>query len=122
MNDLRHAARFLWAHKSFTLTAVLTLALGLGANTALFGLLNSALRPLPVPGADRIVTIASEVKGDESGGFQYTFSIEQLLDFQRRATSSFSDVFGAMPRVGGMSIDGRASQFFYLGVSDNHFA
>lgn len=121
MNDLRHAARFLWAHKSFTLTAVLTLAIGLGANTALFGLINSALRPLPVPDAAQIVTIAAEVKGDESGGFQYTFSIEQMKDFQRRATSAFSDVFGVLPRVGGMSVGGRPSQFFFVGVSDNYF-
>jgi predicted permease len=121
LNDLRHAARFLWAHKSFTLTAVLTLAIGLGANTALYGLLNSVTRPLPVPEGDRIVTIASDVKGDESGGFQYTFSIEQMKDFQRRSTATFSDVFAAFPRVGGMSVDDRAAQFFYASVSDNYF-
>src|SRR3954471_17586074 len=103
VHDLRHAVRYLWTHKSFTLTAVLTLAIGLGANTALFGLLNSALRPLPVPDAEQIVAIAADVKGDESGGFQYAFSIDQMEDFQRRATTTWSDVFGAMPRVGGMS-------------------
>jgi putative ABC transport system permease protein len=122
LNDLRHAARFLWAHRSFTLTAVLTLAIGLGANTALYGLLNSALRPLPVPDARQIVAIAAQVKGDESGGFQYAFSIDQMEDFQRRATTSLSDVFGAMPRVGGMSVDGRAAQFFHVAVSNNYFA
>ena len=35
MRDLQYAIRFLWIHKSFTVTAVLTLAIGLGANTAL---------------------------------------------------------------------------------------
>jgi predicted permease len=121
MNDLRHAARFLFAHKSFTLTAVLTLAIGLGANTALYGLLNSALKPLPVPDAAQIVAIAADVKGDESGGFQYAFSIDQMEDFQRRATPAFSDVFGAMPRVGGMSVNGRPAQFFHAAVSNNYF-
>lgn len=120
MNDFKHAARFLWAHKSFTLAAVLTLAIGLGANTALFGLLSAVLRPLPVPDAQQIVTIAAETKGDESGGFQYTFSIDAMKDFQRHA-SSFSDIFGATPRFGGMSIDGKASQFFFVAVSDNYF-
>ena len=46
MRDLQYAIRFLWIHKSFTAAAVLTLAIGLGANTALYGLLNAATRPL----------------------------------------------------------------------------
>ncbi|TAK16531.1 MAG: ABC transporter permease [Acidobacteria bacterium] len=121
MNDLRHAARFLWAHKSFTLTAVLTLAIGLGANTALFGLLSAALRPLHVPDADQIVTIAAETKGDESGGFQYAFSIEQTKDLQRHA-ASFSDVFGVMPRYGGLTTGSTTSQFFFAAVTDNYFS
>ncbi len=120
MNDLRHAARFLWAHKGFTAAAVLTLAIGLGANTALFGLLSAVLRPLNVPDADQIVTIAADTKGDESGGFQYTFSIEAMKDFQRNATS-FSDVFGAAPRFGGLTAGGKTSQFFFVAVSDNYF-
>ena len=49
MSDLRYAIRFLWVHKSFTAAAVLTLAIGLGANTALYGLINMALRPLDLP-------------------------------------------------------------------------
>ena len=40
MRNLRYTLRFLVAHKSFTAAAVFTLAIGLGANTALFGLLN----------------------------------------------------------------------------------
>ena len=70
MRDLRHAIRFLWHHKSFTAAAVLTLAIGLGANTAFYGLLNAASRPLALP-PERIVAIAAETKGDETGGFQY---------------------------------------------------
>ena len=71
LTDLRYAIRFLWTHKSFTATAVLTLAIGLGANTALYGLLNAALRPLALPHPEQIVAIAAETKGDETGGFQY---------------------------------------------------
>lgn len=54
MRDLRHAIRFLWLNKAFSATAILTLAIGLGANTALFGLLNTTAKPLKVsePGAD----------------------------------------------------------------------
>src|SRR6185436_10220891 len=117
---LRYALRFLWVHKSFTATAVLTLAIGLGANTALYGLLNSVTRPLALPNADRIVTIAAEMKGDETGGFQYSFSDEQLKDFQKRA-DPFSDVVGFMARIGGLSTDGKASQFWFAAVSENYF-
>ena len=101
MRDLRHAIRFLWDHKSFTAAAVLTLAIGLGANTALYGLLNAASRPLALPHAEQIVAIAAETKGDETGGFQYSFSTEALKDLQQRA-ESFSDVVGIMPRIGGL--------------------
>ena len=51
-HDLRFAARQLWRARAFTLTAVLTLALGTGANTAVFGIINGYLRPLPVPHAE----------------------------------------------------------------------
>src|SRR5262245_44007844 len=84
MRDFRYAFRSLWRQKSFAATAVVTLAIGLGANTALFGLVSAALRPMSVPDADQIVTIAAETLNDDSGGFQYTFSTEALKDFQVR--------------------------------------
>ena len=121
MRDLRYAVRFLWAHKPFTGAAVLTLAIGLGANTALFGLLDMVLRPLAVPHPEEIVAIAAEMKDDDTGGFQYLFSLEALKDLQRRA-QPFSAVFGMMPRIGGMSADGTAAQFWFSAVSDNYFS
>ncbi|MEZ5319224.1 MAG: ABC transporter permease [Vicinamibacterales bacterium] len=120
MNDLRQAIRFLWAHKSFTVAAVLTLAIGLGANAALFGFVDVALRPLAVPGADRLVAIAAETRDDLSGGFQYAFSIDAMNDLRQR-TSSFDEVFGTMLRVGGLSDEGRKAQFYFAPVSDNYF-
>jgi predicted permease len=121
VRDLRHAIRFLWLNKAFSATAILTLAIGLGANTALFGLLNTTSKPLAVPDPEQIVAIASEVKADETGGFQYLFSNEALKDLQQRA-DSFSDVFGILMRVGGLSSDGRVSQFWFAAVSDNYFS
>jgi len=120
VHEIRHAIRFLWTHKSFTATGVLTLAIGLGANTALYGLLNAALRPLPVPHPEQLVSIAAETKDDNTGGFQYSFSTEALKDFQERS-GPFSTVFAQMLRVGGLSTDGRASQFWFAAVSDNYF-
>jgi putative ABC transport system permease protein len=120
MRDVRYAVRFLWAHKSFTAAAVLTLAIGLGANTAFYGLLNAALRPLDLPHPEQLVAIAADSKDDDTGGFQYTFSPEQLKDLQDLSTP-FSAVVGITQRIGGLSADGRASQFWFAAVSDNYF-
>lgn len=58
VSDLRHALRLLLKDRSFTVTALLTLALCIGANTAIFSVVESVLlRPLPVPGADRLVLL-----------------------------------------------------------------
>ena len=121
MGDLRYAVRFLWLHQGFTAAAVLTLGIGIGVNTAFFGLLDAVLRPMALPDADRIVAIAADTKGDDSGGFQFFFSIEQMKDFQERG-EAFSSVVGGMLRIGGLSTDGRAAPFWFMCVSDDFFS
>ena len=63
-SDLRVALRLLWKDKAFTITAALTLALCIGANTALFSVVhNVLLRPLPVPESDQIMLMGNAYPG-----------------------------------------------------------
>lgn len=58
LSDARYGVRTLLRNPGFTMIAVVTLALGIGANTAIFGVIRTVLlRPLPFPNADRIVQL-----------------------------------------------------------------
>lgn len=85
--DLRYGARALRKSPGFTIVAVLTLALGIGANTAIFSLIDSLmLQPLSLPGADQVVRIYSTKGGALLTGYGYPGgpSPVDIQDFTRR--------------------------------------
>ncbi|AHG92609.1 permease (plasmid) [Gemmatirosa kalamazoonensis] len=64
LSDLRQALRGLRAQPAFSVTAILTLTLGIGVTTAMFGVVDGILlRPLPFPSADRLITICEQYPG-----------------------------------------------------------
>lgn len=78
--DVRHSIRALRKTPSFTLAAVLTLALGLGVNIAVFSLLNAALlESLPVRHAQRLVTVYST---SPQGGDHFDYSYPLYVDLR----------------------------------------
>ena len=86
VQDLRFAVRSLIRHPAFALTAVVTLALGIGATTAIFSVVNSVLlRPLPFPRPDRVVTIANF--WSKTGQRATTVSAPDFRDWEAQATS-----------------------------------
>src|SRR5258708_9687799 len=81
--DLLYGLRLLWKNPGFTSVAVLALALGIGANTAIFSVVYATLlAPLPYRQPDRIVIVWSKIKGDRNG-----VSAGDYLDWKRGSTS-----------------------------------
>ena len=94
LQDLRFALRILRNNPAFTAAAVLVLALGIGANTALFSVVNAVLlRPLPYPHAEQLVTLRESKPNFSSG----SISFPNFLDWQND-NRSFSSM--AMMRGG----------------------
>src|ERR1700751_5450367 len=92
--DIRYALRQLWKTPAFTIAAVLTLALGIGVNAAMFSVIDQVLlRPLPYNNADRIVQFGPN---PENGTGLDTMSVPDIRDFQARSHAFQSITFIAL--------------------------
>lgn len=117
--DVRYALRMLVKSPMLTVIVVLTLALGIGANTAIFGIVNGfLLRPLPVKSPDQIMVVAGKITNDTIG--VPTLSYPELTDLRKQATV-FSDVFASETSIGGLSFGGKTEEFIFSYVTGNFF-
>jgi predicted permease len=119
-NDLRYALRMLRKHPGFALVAVFTLALGIGANAAIFSLADAVLvQSLPVrdPGELTTIAVIDPASGDEANN---TFSYPMYLDLRDQ-----NDVFSGVLARGGaqmnVSYDGRNDRVSGELVSGNYY-
>ena len=90
MLELRYAIRSLFNNRALALAAILCLAVGIGANTAIYTVVNAVvLRPLPFKNPERLVRVYTEFPSyGSSGGFhKFWMSTPELLDLRRWSTS-----------------------------------
>jgi predicted permease len=118
--DIRYGARQLRRSPGFTIIAVLTLALGIGANTAIFSMVDwLTLRTPPVAKPEQVATLAAE---DTNGVWDNGFSYPDFADIRNQSSAAFSDVAGAMIfQQDGLSADGNNEPIWTNYVTGNFF-
>jgi putative ABC transport system permease protein len=96
VNDLVYAARGLRKNLGFTLVATVTIALGIGACTAIFSVVNAVLlRPLPYANAHRLVLLWGELRARHVK--DWPFAPPDFRDLQQQSTGIFEDIAGLIP-------------------------
>jgi putative ABC transport system permease protein len=121
IRDFKHAARSLVRAPGFTLIVLATLALAIGANTAIFSLVNVVLlEPLPFPHADRLVHIAGTAPGTDQ---PEEFGVADELYFEYRTSVPAiedSGIYGSGSST--TRVDGRVEQLFLAQATPSVFS
>jgi predicted permease len=119
-NDVVFTTRLLRKSPIFTAAVVLTLALGVGVNTAVFSVVNAIiLRPLPVSNAERLVVIASQ---DKSSHTLRAMSFSDVEDYRAATGEVFDDIAGySVGFVGLARLGGRPERVLVTWITGNYF-
>jgi len=118
--DVQHALRALRRAPVFTGAAVLTLAVGLTAVTAIFAVLNAFMfRPMPVSHPEQLVSIGTAP--DRHVGLPHGVSFPDLQDY-RKDHAAFVDLSGYTVTVGGLTVDNATERVTIYAVTDNYFS
>lgn len=119
-HDLRYAARMLKSKPGFTAVAIITLSLGIGANTAIFSVVNAVLlRPLPFPKPENIVLVKDDLPGAQAE--DVGLSVDELKDLQERS-GVFEQVSAVWPVDANLTGGDRPERIELLAVSPNYFS
>ena len=119
LRDMRQAARALAARPGFTLAAVLTLGLGIGATVAIFAVVDAVLiRPLPYPESDRVVQIRHHAPGIELANLENSHGTVDLYRTRARSFSAVALVEGGSHNLTGAEVPARITA---LHVSPSFF-
>ena len=120
MLDFRYAARTLRRAPGFTVAVVLTLGLGIGANSAIFSVVRGVLlKPLPHRDGDRLMYLRQSTNGP--GGANIAFSVPEINDF-RQASTTLGNIAEYSPITVSMVTEREASRFQAGLVTGNYFA
>ena len=120
LHDLRYAVRMLRKNLAFTVVAVLTLTFGIGANTAIFSVVNAVvLRPLPFPKSEQLVIIRDDLTGRQIE--DVGLSVDELKDLQERS-GVFQQVSAVWPVDANLTGSERPERIELLAVSPNYFS
>src|SRR5689334_12932760 len=118
--DVRYSLRMLWKSPGFTMVAVLSLALGVGANTAIFSIVNAVLlRSLPFSHPERLVKIVASNRG--VGARDIGLSVPEFDDLRSRA-GVFEQVTALQGGPTNLTGAERPQRFELLEVSPNYFS
>ena len=120
IQDLRYAARMLRNNPAFTVVAVLTLSLGIGANTAIFSVVNAVvLKPLPFPHPEQIVLVRDDLTGRQIE--DVGMSVDELKDLQERS-GVFDEISAVWSVDANLTGSDRPERIELLAVSPNYFS
>jgi predicted permease len=121
LRDIRYGLRMLRKSPAFTTVAMITLALGIGANTTIFSMVNSfLLRPLPVEDPGRITTLTEMQK--EDGTNNNVFSVPEYRDIRKQTDDVLSDLLGYQFGMDGLTANGKTDRILSNYVSGNYFS